>query len=72
METAVDLPLRDVEDLHDADLDLVLADRLEDHLGRPQAFAAEAAELALLIARDAARALSAHALRRTAGMLAPA
>jgi len=46
METAVALParfvaypdaapmvLRDVEDLHDADLDLVLADRLADSMG---------------------------------------
>jgi hypothetical protein len=57
--------LRDVEDLHDADLDLVLADRLAD--------AYDAADVALALARllgEAPAALTAHDLDDRAAELA--
>ncbi len=78
METAVALPARfvayqdaaplvllDVEDLHDADLDLVLADRLADGLGATTA----AAALAELVLRPGT-ALLAHDLDATSALLA--
>ena len=57
--------LREVEDLHDADLDLVLADRLADGY--------DAADVAHALARllgDTAGALTAHDLRGGAARLA--
>jgi hypothetical protein len=58
--------LRDVEDLHDADLDLVLADELAD--------AYDAADMALALARllgaPAPAALDAHDLDPRAARLA--
>ena len=57
--------LRDVEDLHDADLDLVLADRLAD--------AYDAADVATALARlldGAPAALTAHDLGDRAARLA--
>lgn len=57
--------LRDVEDLHDADLDLVLADKLAD--------AYDAADIATSLARllgQAPAALSAHDLGEQAADLA--
>ena len=78
METAVALParfaadqdaaplaLRDVEDLHDADLDLVLADRLADGLDATTA----AAEVAEMVLRPG-NALLAHDLDATSALLA--
>jgi len=78
METAVALPARfvayqdaaplvllDVEDLHDADLDLVLADRLADGLGATTA----AAALAELVLRPGS-ALLVHDLDATSALLA--
>ena len=56
--------LRDVEDLHDADLDLVLADKLAD--------AYDAADVATALARlldGAPAALTAHALGNEAAQL---
>lgn len=65
--TVVDLApivLRDVEDLHDADFDLVLADRLAD--------AYDAADVATALARllGAPAALDAHDLGARAAQLA--
>ena len=57
--------LRDVEDLHDADLDLVLADKLAD--------AYDAADIALALARllgEASGAIVAHDLDERAVHLA--
>ncbi len=78
MKTAVALPARfvayqdaaplvllDVEDLHDADLDLVLADRLADGLGATTA----AAALAELVLRPGS-ALLVHDLDATSALLA--
>lgn len=59
--------LRDIEDLHDADFDLVLADRLAESAGVLRA-AAEAATLALQIGAPAA--VSAHVLGESARRLA--
>jgi hypothetical protein len=56
--------LRDVEDLHDADLDLVLADKLAD--------AYDAADVATALARllgEAPAALTAHDLGNEAAQL---
>ena len=67
--TVVDLGavvLRDVEDLHDADLDLVLADKLAD--------AYDAADMAIalanLLGRPGPAALEAHSLDASAAQLA--
>jgi hypothetical protein len=78
METAVALParfvaypdaaplvLRDVEDLHDADLDLVLADRLADSLGA----ATTASALAELVLRPGS-AMLVHDLDASSALLA--
>jgi hypothetical protein len=78
METAVALParfvahpdaaplvLRDVEDLHDADLDLVLADRLADDL----CAASSASALAELVLRPGS-ALLVHELDASSAHLA--
>ena len=59
--------LRDIDDLHDADLDLLLADRLAESAGALRA-AAAAATLALQIGAPAA--VSAHALGEEARRLA--
>ena len=55
-DATVAFPLRDVDDLHDADLDGVLADRLVD-AGLAVAFASE---LVNLVGRSAPAATSAH------------
>ncbi len=78
METAVALParfvaypdaapivLRDVEDLHDADLDLVLADRLADSMGATDV----ASALAELVLRPGS-AILVHDLRASSALLA--
>ena len=78
METALALPalfvayadaapvvLRDIEDLHDADLDLVLADRLADSLGA----ATSASALAELVLRPGS-ALMVHDLGASSALLA--
>jgi hypothetical protein len=78
METAVALParfvaypdaaplvLRDVEDLHDADLDLVLADRLAEGLGA----ATTASALAELVLRPGS-AMLVHDLDASSALLA--
>jgi hypothetical protein len=78
METAVALParfvaypdaapmvLRDVEDLHDADLDLVLADRLADSLGATNV----ASALAELVLRPGS-AMLVHDLGGSSALLA--
>ena len=78
METAVALParfvaypdaapivLRDVEDLHDADLDLVLADRLADSLGATDV----ASALAELVLRPGS-AMLVHDLAASSALLA--
>jgi len=78
METALALPalfvayadaapvvLRDIEDLHDADLDLVLADRLADSLGATNT----ASALAELVVRPGS-ALMVHDLRASSALLA--
>ncbi len=78
METAVALPARfvahpgaaplvlwDVEDLHDADLDLVLADRLADGLGA----VATASALAELVLRPGS-AMLVHDLDASSALLA--
>jgi len=78
METVVALParfvaypdaapivLRDVEDLHDADLDLVLADRLDDSLGATNA----ASALAELVLRPGS-AMLVHDLAASSALLA--
>ena len=78
METAVALParflayadaaplvLRDVEDLHAADLDLVLADRLADDLGA----VSSASALAELVLRPGS-ALLVHDLDASSALLA--
>ena len=69
VDTFVDrapIALRDVEDLHDADLDLVLADKLAD--------AYDAADVAIALARllgePAQAALAAHDLGTEAAQLA--
>ncbi|RZU32280.1 hypothetical protein [Blastococcus saxobsidens] len=59
--------LRDIDDLHDADLDLVLADRLAESAGALRA-AVEAATLSLQIGAPAA--VSAHVLGESARRLA--
>jgi hypothetical protein len=64
-EDSAPIVLRDVEDLHDADLDAVLADRLTDG----QAAAEVAASLAQLVVRPGS-ALLAHDLRNSAELLA--
>ena len=74
METAVTTaaevtavsPLRDVEDLHDADLDGVLADRLTDAGVAP----ASVGELVGLVGRGGPTAMFAHALGARALLLA--
>jgi hypothetical protein len=78
METALALPalfvayadaapvvLRDIEDLHDADLDLVLADRLADSLGATNT----ASALAELVLRPGS-ALMVHDLQASSALLA--
>jgi len=78
METAVALParflayadaaplvLRDVEDLHAADLDLVLADRLADDLGA----VSSASALAEMVLRPGS-ALLVHDLDASSALLA--
>ncbi len=76
METAVAAParlaveatpfaLRDVEDLHQADLDAVLGDRLLD-----AGLAAASARALADLVREHGMALSAHALGSRAGALA--
>jgi hypothetical protein len=62
----VPVVLRDVEDLHDADLDGVLADRLDD----AGVAAASATALAELVGRPARNADLAHALGARAMLLA--
>ena len=64
--TAVPLFLREVEDLHDADLDLVLADRLAD------AYTAAdiAVALARLVGQPGPAALAAHDLGEHSARLA--
>ena len=57
--------LRDVEDLHDADLDLVLADRLADGYD-----AADVANALVRLLGDAPAALTAHDLGSGAARLA--
>jgi hypothetical protein len=57
--------LRDIEDLHDADLDLVLADRLADSLGA----ANTASALAELVLRPGS-ALMVHDLGASSARLA--
>lgn len=64
-EHSAPVVLRDVEDLHDADLDLVLADRLAD--------AYDATDVAIALARllgEAPAALTAHDLGAGAAGLA--
>ena len=78
METALALPalfvaypdaapvvLRDIEDLHDADLDLVLADRLAERLGATNT-ASALAELVLV----PGSALMVHDLGASSALLA--
>ena len=55
------VPLRDIDDLHDADLDLLLADRLADSAVALRAAAADAT-LAMAVAVAGPAALAAHAL----------
>jgi predicted DCC family thiol-disulfide oxidoreductase YuxK len=67
--TVIDLApiaLRDVEDLHDADLDLVLADKLADAYDAADV----AIALARLLGRPAPAALAAHDLGTEAAQLA--
>jgi hypothetical protein len=67
--TVVDLAsvvLRDVEDLHDADLDLVLADKLADAYDAADMVIA----LANLLGRRGVAALEAHILDASAAQLA--
>jgi hypothetical protein len=64
-EVAVPFPLRDVEDLHDADLDGVLTDRLLD----AEVAAASAGALAELVARPG-QAVFAHMPSERALLLA--
>ncbi|RBY86730.1 hypothetical protein DQ244_18865 [Blastococcus sp. TBT05-19] len=61
------VPLHDIEDLHDADLDLVLADRLAESAGALRAVVA-AATVAMMVSGPAA--LVAHALGAEAHRLA--
>ena len=61
------VPLRDIDDLHDADLDLVLADRLAESAVALRA-AVAAATLAMQVAGPAA--LGAHDLGENARRLA--
>ncbi len=65
-DTAVPFPLRDVDDLHDADLDGVLADRLLD----AGLAAVSAGELVDLVGRSVPAAMSVHALDAQARLLA--
>jgi hypothetical protein len=65
-DAAALLPLRDVEDLHDADLDGVLADRLQD-AGVAVAAAGAVAELVGRPDALVAHALSARALLLVVG-----
>jgi hypothetical protein len=66
--------LRDVEDLHDADLDDLLADRLADTTIHPSALdaaaVAAATGLARLLAQPGRAALMAHDLGRRGAFLA--
>jgi hypothetical protein len=64
--TAVLLFLRDVEDLHDADLDLVLADRLADAYTPADI----AVALARLVGEPGPGALTAHDLGQHSARLA--
>jgi len=57
-DAAVAFPLRDVDDLHDADLDAVLIDRLID----AGLAAASASVLVGLVDRSGPAAMSAHTL----------
>jgi hypothetical protein len=57
--------LRDVEDLHDADLDQILADGLSDAVGA----AAAAVALARLVAQPGPAAIAAHDLGAGAARL---
>jgi len=67
METAVatpaPLPMVDLDDLHDADLDAALAEQLEEAVG-------STTELTDLLGRMTRDALSAHALRAHVLLLA--
>ena len=62
---AAPIVLRDIEDLHDADLDLVLADRLADSLGATNA----ASALAELVLRPGS-AMLVHDLGASSALLA--
>ncbi|TFV83352.1 hypothetical protein E4P40_14365 [Blastococcus sp. CT_GayMR20] len=62
---AAPVVLRDIEDLHDADLDLVLADRLADSLGATTT----ASALAELVLRPGS-ALMVHDLQASSALLA--
>ena len=64
-ENSAPIVLRDVEDLHDADLDLVLADRLADAYDAADV----AAALAQLLGQPARAALTAHDLGAQAAHL---
>jgi hypothetical protein len=66
VEHSAPVVLRDVEDLHDADLDLLLADRLADAYDAADI----AAALARLVAAPGAAALNAHDLGARAARLA--
>ena len=68
-DATVAFPLRDVDDLHDADLDGVLADQLAYGVSAAQA-ADAAATLAELIGATAPAALAAHDLSQAAGTFA--
>jgi hypothetical protein len=65
-EHSAPVVLRDVEDLHDADLDLVLADRLADAYDAADI----AAALARLVAAPGPAVLTAHDLGANAARLA--
>ncbi len=65
VENSAPIVLRDVEDLHDADLDLVLADRLADAYDAADV----AAALAQLLGQPARAALTAHDLGARAAHL---
>lgn len=65
-EVAVPFPLLDVEDLHDADLESVLSDRLLD----AEVAAASARALAELVGGPGPAAIFAHTLSAQAPLLA--
>jgi hypothetical protein len=65
-ESGVLIPLRDVEDLHDADLDGVLSDRLLD----ADVATVSATALAGVVRRPEAAAMFAHTLSARALLLA--